>query len=36
MDDPALPERLRDFPDALVIKKAQRAGIAVEMRARAS
>jgi hypothetical protein len=36
MDDPALPELLRDFRDALVIEKAERAGIAAEMRARAS
>jgi hypothetical protein len=34
--DPALPELLRDFRDALVIEKAERAGIAAEMRARAS
>jgi hypothetical protein len=36
MGDPALPELLRDFRDALVIEKAERAGIAAEMRARAS
>jgi hypothetical protein len=35
MDDPALPELLRDFRDALVIEKAERAGVAAEMRARA-
>jgi hypothetical protein len=36
MDDPALPELLQDFRDALVIEKAERAGIAAEMRAKAS
>lgn len=36
MGDPALPELLRDFRDALVIENAERAGIAAEMRARAS
>jgi hypothetical protein len=36
MDDPALPDLLRDFRDALVIEKAERAGIAAEMRAKAS
>jgi hypothetical protein len=36
MDDPALPQFLRDFRDALVIEKAERAGIAAEMRAKAS
>lgn len=36
MGDPALPEFLRDFRDALVIEKAERAGIAAEMRAKAS
>lgn len=36
MDDPALPEFLRDFRDALVIEKAERAAIAEEMRAKAS
>jgi hypothetical protein len=36
MDDPALPDLLRDFRDALVIQKAERAGIAAEIRAKAS
>jgi hypothetical protein len=36
MDDPALPDLLRDFRDALVIEKAERAGIAAEMRSKAS
>lgn len=35
MDDPALPDLLRDFRDALVIEEADRAGIAAEMRAKA-
>jgi len=36
MDDPALPDLLRDFRDALVIEKADRAGLAARMQARAS
>jgi hypothetical protein len=36
MDDPALPELLRNFRDALVIEKAERADIAASMRAKAS
>jgi hypothetical protein len=35
MDDPVLPKLLRDFRDALVIEKADRARIADELRARA-
>jgi hypothetical protein len=36
MDDPALPELLRNFRAALVIEKAERAGIAAEMRDKTS
>jgi len=36
MDDPALPDMLRKLRDTLVIEKAERAGIAADMRARAS
>ncbi len=35
MDDPLLPELLRDFRDALVIEKADRARIAGELREKA-
>jgi hypothetical protein len=31
MDDPALPDLLRDFRDALAIEKAERADIAANM-----
>jgi hypothetical protein len=36
MDDPALPKLLREFRDALVIEKADRARIAGELRERAT
>jgi hypothetical protein len=36
MEDPALPKLLREFRDALVIEKVDRARIADELRARAT
>jgi hypothetical protein len=35
MDDPLLPKLLREFRDALVIEKVQRADIAADLTARA-